>query len=133
MFFEYCNVGGIVAAAEFLISIGLGVCALSLALHLKKRRFLRGRWYSSLRHLLTALAIAGLSNAWTVVLVGHSDVKATELLLNLSLISLIGWVWAFYRYNLFKQEGPCSLEKILKFLHSEVVDNRSLSARTKRL
>lgn len=114
----------LVTSVEFIMSLILGMVGLLGSLSLKSREYLRGWWYRSLHYIMGLLAIAGLSNAWTVLLIGDKlNTKPTELLLHLSLLIIAGWVWAFYKSNLSKPSpngsGSTSTEKIIRFISEE--------------
>jgi len=129
-FFDWVNLTKI---AEILISVGLGVLSMSLALSLKRRRYLKGGWFVSLRLILTVLTIAALSNAWSTFLLDAYQVKPASFLMNTCLLSLVFWIWGFYRYNVIKTSGQHGFEKILKFLQGEIIRDRSTRARSERV
>lgn len=131
-FEQFLNPRDFVTLVEFLISIGIGLFGLSFAICLRRHRNLKSTWYASLRHILALLSITALSNAWSALLMDHADARPTELFMNVSLLVLIGWGWCYYRYHVMRKAGPCSLEKLLKFIHTEV-SGRPLRAHTRRL
>jgi|HigsolmetaAR204D_1030405.scaffolds.fasta_scaffold37001_2 hypothetical protein len=119
--------------AEFLISVGLGWAGLLLTLCLKERHILTGIWYLSLRHSLILLSISSLSNAWSILLIDQIKVYPTQLFMNMSMFVLLVWICSFYRFILIKNAGSSNLEKILKFLHTEVVKERATTVKPERL
>jgi uncharacterized membrane protein YbhN (UPF0104 family) len=126
-FINICDPCTLITFAKFLISAGLGLSGFSMAFCLKNRPVRKDAWYTSLRYIFTFLSISAFSNAYSIVLLGYVHIQPTELFLNISLLSLIGWSWCFYYYRLKKIVGEPNLEKILKFLHSELgnqVSNR---------
>ena len=121
---EFTNPYGFVSLAECLISTVIGVVCFCLALNIKRQNYLVGLWYISLRGLLTIAAIAGLSNAWSLVLLEPAHAKPAEFLVNSALIGLGIWLICFYRFNFVKTHGQHALSQTLKSLHDEFTSSR---------
>lgn len=125
-FIDYLDLWNFLTAAKFLFSTGVGAVCLSMAIFLKQRN-LKGPWYTSLRYILAALSISALSNAYSILLLGQVNVQPTELFMNVCILILLGWSWGFYRYKLFKCDPNQSLEKVLKFVQSEISREKTAS------
>lgn len=110
--------------AKFLISAGLGFSSFALAIILKKKAILCGGWYFTLRVLLGALAVSAFSNVYSTLLLGNLRIDPTELMMDLSVFALIAWIWSFYRCNLVTKAGGLSFEKVLKFVHNQLTDDK---------
>lgn len=122
---DLLNPWSFVSAAECLISAGIGISGFCLAFALKKQGHLQGVWYTSLRWILTALSISGISNAWSLILLESVHAKPTELFVNSTLLLLLMWIGCFYRLNLVKRGGSTAFSKALKFLHDEFTGSPS--------
>jgi hypothetical protein len=110
--------------AKFLISAGLGFSSFSLAIILRKKSILQGAWYFTLRILLGALAVSAFSNVYAILLLHDIRINPTELMMDLSVFALVTWIWSFYRCNLVSKAGGLSFEKVLKFVHNQLDDDK---------
>lgn len=126
-FIQFCNTCRFFTLVELLISLSLGLFSFSIAVQLTQSAPIKNGWYTSLKYILTGLAISGVSNAYTILILGTTHIEPTEFFLNVSLLSLLIWCWSFYRCKLTRQHKRFVFEKILKFLHGERLNNKSAS------
>ena len=110
--------------AKFLISAGLGFSSFSLAIIIQKKKVLCGVWYFTLRLFLGALAVSAFSNVYSIVLLNDLRINPTELMMDVSVFALVAWIWSFYRCNLVNKAGGLSFEKVLKFVHNQLNDDK---------
>lgn len=103
---------------NFLISIGLGFSGFFIA-YIIKCKEIKGKWFTSLRYILTLLSVAALSNAYSLVLLGYKTVQPSELLLNLAVLTLMAWAVAYYVINILGSGTSLTEEKVLKFIETE--------------
>jgi hypothetical protein len=103
---------------NFLISMGLSFCGFFFAFAIKKRG-IKNRWFTSLRYILTTVAIASFSNVYSLLILGYKVVQPSELLLNGSLFVLMLWASAYYAVNIHGSGTSLTQEKVLKFIEKE--------------
>lgn len=103
---------------NFLISTGLGLCGFFVAWMLKRSQ-INGKWFTSLRYILTGLSISALSNSYSLVLLGYKTVQPSELLLNFSIFVLMIWATLYYIYNVIGEGTSLTEDKVLNFIKNE--------------
>jgi hypothetical protein len=117
-FSNYLNNLNIPVILNFLISMGLSFCGFFFAFAIKKRG-IKNRWFTSLRYILTTIAIASFSNVYSLLILGYKIVQPSELLLNGSLFVLMLWASAYYAVNIHGSGTSLTQEKVLKFIEKE--------------
>jgi hypothetical protein len=117
-FSNYLSNLNIPVILNFLISMGLSFCGFFFAFAIKKRG-IKNRWFTSLRYILTTVAIASFSNVYSLLILGYKVVQPSELLLNGSLFVLMLWASAYYAVNIHGSGTSLTQEKVLKFIEKE--------------
>jgi hypothetical protein len=117
-FSNYLSNLNIPVILNFLISMGLSFCGFFFAFAIKKRG-IKNRWFTSLRYILTTIAIASFSNVYSLLILGYKVVQPSELLLNGSLFVLMLWASAYYAVNIHGSGTSLTQEKVLKFIEKE--------------
>jgi hypothetical protein len=117
-FSNYLSNLNIPVILNFLISMGLSFCGFFFAFAIKKRG-IKNRWFTSLRYILTTIAIASFSNVYSLLILGYKIVQPSELLLNGSLFVLMLWASAYYAVNIHGSGTSLTQEKVLKFIEKE--------------
>ena len=117
-FSEYLSNLNLPVVLNLLISMGLSFCGFFFAFSIKKRG-IKNRWFTSLRYILTVVAIASFSNVYSLLLLGYKIVQPSELLLNGSLFVLMVWATCYYVVNIHGSGTSLTQEKVLKFIEKE--------------
>lgn len=110
---------GLMSFLNLACSIILGLLGLWLACTLKNMGLKGGGWFTSLRYVLGAVAIAAFSNAYTLVILGHKGTSSSQISMNISILMLFVWVVAYYFKNVLKNKSHITEETFCNFLMEE--------------
>lgn len=103
---------------NLLISLGLAFVSFFFAFTMKKK-CIGGSWFTSLRHILSIMAVSALGNAYSIVLLGYTMIHPSQVLLLLSVLVLMFWSCAYYVRNIRGPGTSLTEEKVLKFIQNE--------------
>jgi hypothetical protein len=103
---------------DLLVSVTLGVGGLYFAYSLKEHSITNG-WFKTLKYILGLLSISAISNVYSLLLLGYNKVQPTELILNISMLVLLGWAVMYYVRNIAGPGTSLTPEKVLKFIETE--------------